>query len=152
MSIFFMNIIKGIFLGAGAILPGISSGVLCVILGIYQKLVNSILNLFKDFKNNFKFLLPFVIGGFIGVFIFGKSLNYFFSNFPTQSNFAFMGLILGTTPALFKNCSKNGFKLHYLIFTFVTFIFSIILIKYENSASISCLNTNYSTIYYVLCG
>lgn len=152
MFIFFKNIIKGIFLGAGAILPGISSGVLCVILGIYEKIVNSILNLFKDFKNNFKFLLSLAIGGFIGIFIFGKSLNYFFSSFPMQSNFAFMGLILGTTPALFKNCSKNGFKLHYLIYTLIAFIFSIILIKYENSASISCLNTSYSTIYYVLCG
>lgn len=149
---YFINIIKGIFLGAGAILPGISSGVLCVILGIYEKIINSILNLFKDFKNNFKFLLPLAIGGFVGIFIFGKSLNYFFSYFPMQSNFAFMGLILGTTPALLKNCSKNGFKLHYLTYTFVTFVFSIILIKYENSASISCLNSNYSTLYYVLCG
>ena len=152
MFIFFKNMIKGIFLGAGAILPGISSGVLCVILGIYEKLVNTILNLFKDFKNNFKFLLPLAIGGFIGVFIFGKILNYFFSNFPMQSNFAFMGLILGTTPALFKNCNKNGFKLHYLFYTFIAFILSIILIKYENSASISCLNINYSTFYYAVCG
>ena len=149
---FSKNVIKGIFLGAGAILPGISSGVLCVIFGIYEKLVNSILGIFKDFKNNFKFLFPLAIGGFVGILIFGKVLNFLFSRFPMQSNFAFMGLILGTTPTLLKNCSKNGFKLHYLFYTLITFIFSIILLKYENSSPISCINVNYSVYYYVLCG
>ena len=32
---FVLDIFKGIALGAGCILPGISSGVLCVIIGIY---------------------------------------------------------------------------------------------------------------------
>ena len=47
------DFIIGILLGSGAILPGISSGVLCVIFGIYDKLINSILGLFKNFKKNF---------------------------------------------------------------------------------------------------
>ena len=58
---FIKDIFKGICIGAGAILPGISSGVFCVILGIYDKLVSSVLNLFKDFKKNFLYLLPFGI-------------------------------------------------------------------------------------------
>ena len=37
---FVSSIFKGIALGAGAILPGISSGVLCVIFGIYEKLLD----------------------------------------------------------------------------------------------------------------
>ena len=36
--IFLFNYIKGILIGAGAIIPGISSGVLCVIFGIYETL------------------------------------------------------------------------------------------------------------------
>lgn len=56
---------KGILIGAGAILPGISSGVLCVIFGIYDKLVSSIVNFFSDTKKNFKFLFPILLG--IGV-------------------------------------------------------------------------------------
>ena len=146
------NILKGILLGAGAILPGISSGVICVILGIYEKIVNSILNIFKDFKNNLKFLLPLAIGGFIGVFAFGNGLNYIFSKFPMQLNYAFMGLILGTTPTLFKNSTKNGFKLHYLLYTIITFIISIILINYQNTASLSFLDINFSTLYYAISG
>ena len=49
---FLKNCIKGIAIGAGAILPGISSGVLCVILGIYEKLLDSILHFFHNIKNN----------------------------------------------------------------------------------------------------
>lgn len=50
---------KGIAIGAGAIIPGISSGVLCVIFGIYDKLLNSILNFLKHLKKmqNFYYLL-----------------------------------------------------------------------------------------------
>ena len=146
------NILKGILLGAGAILPGISSGVICVILGIYEKLVNSILNIFKDFKNNLNFLLPLVIGGIIGIFAFGNGLNYLFSMYPMQLNYSFMGLILGTTPTLFKNSTKNGFKLHYLIYTIIAFIISIIFINYQNTASFSCIDRNFSTLYYIICG
>ena len=54
----FFNVIKGIFIGAGAIVPGVSSGVLCVIFGIYEKLLDAVLNFFKDIKSNFKFLFP----------------------------------------------------------------------------------------------
>ena len=48
---FIISCLKGIAIGAGAILPGISSGVFCVIFGIYEKLLNSILYFFKDIKN-----------------------------------------------------------------------------------------------------
>ena len=66
---FILNCLKGIALGAGAILPGISSGVLCVSFGIYEKLLDSILNFFKDIKRNIKFLLPIVIGSGIGIIL-----------------------------------------------------------------------------------
>lgn len=58
------QIFKGIALGAGAILPGISSGVLCVVFGIYEKLIDSILGFFKDINGNLKFLLPLLARDF----------------------------------------------------------------------------------------
>ena len=51
--------VVGIFIGAGAILPGISSGVLCVIFGIYDKLVNSILGFFRNVKETYKLRFGF---------------------------------------------------------------------------------------------
>ena len=48
---YFYNFLIGILIGFGAILPGVSSGVFCVIFGIYEKLVDRIVNFFKDIKN-----------------------------------------------------------------------------------------------------
>ena len=75
---FMTNCIKGIAIGAGAIIPGLSSGVICVILGLYEKLLDKIINLFKDFKNNIKFLFPIGIGVICGVIVFGKILKYLY--------------------------------------------------------------------------
>ena len=63
---FIINCLKGIGVGAVAIIPGISSGVICVILGIYEKLLNSVMNFFKDIKTNLKFLFPIILGIGIG--------------------------------------------------------------------------------------
>ena len=91
---FLLNCVKGILIGSGAILPGISSGVLCIIFGIYEKLLDSIIHFFKNIKANIKFLLPISIGVAIGVLIFSNFLNYFLINFSLQTKSIFIGLIL----------------------------------------------------------
>ena len=129
---FFINYMKGILIGSGAILPGISSGVFCVIFGIYEKLINSILNLFHDFKKNMFFLLPIGLGGITGILLVGKLLNFLFNEYPMPTKFCFIGLILGSIPILFKQANhKNGFRLHYLIFLFIAFFIGVLSIKLE---------------------
>lgn len=129
---FGMKFLKGILIGAGAILPGISSGVLCVIFGIYEKLVNSILNLKNNLKENFLFLLPFASGGAVGIFLFSKLLNYFFHAFPMPTKSLFIGFIIGSVPILLKKAnSKRGFRLHYLLYLLVAFAIGISSIQLE---------------------
>lgn len=142
---FIISTLKGIAIGAGAILPGISSGVLCVIFGIYEKIVDSILGIFKDFKKNFLFLSPIFLGIFIGVFAFGNVLKYLFANFESQTKTLFIGLILGCIPCLFKQAnSKSGFRLHFLIYSIASFFIGLLLFKIENSTNISFSNnTNF---------
>lgn len=149
---FIISCIKGIALGAGAILPGISSGVLCVVFGIYEKLIDSILNFFKDIKSNIKFLLPFVIGIGIGVILFGNMLRLLFSNYPMQSKFCFIGLILGSIPSLIKTANnKKGFRLHYLIYTIATFLLTIFLLFLEKNIS-NTLASNTSFLFLIFAG
>ena len=96
----FLNIIKGIFIGAGAIVPGVSSGVLCVIFGIYEKLLDAVLNFFKDIKQNIKFLFPIALGVGIGVLLFSNILNYLLYEFPIQTKSIFIGFMLLTVKSL----------------------------------------------------
>ena len=138
---FIKDIFKGICIGAGAILPGVSSGVLCVIFGIYDKLINSVLNIFKDFKKNFLFLLPICIGAFLGIILLGKLLNFLFSSFPMPTKYAFIGLILGSIPILIKQLnSNNKFKKSYLFFTVISFIFGVSAVILENIISQNSIN------------
>lgn len=143
----------GILLGAGAILPGISSGVLCVIFGIYDKLVDCIFNLFRDFKKNFLYLLPIFLGGIIGIFIFGNILKTLFNKFPTPTSFCFIGLILGSVPILIKKInSEYHFKPRYLIFTLLTFILGCFLVFLEGNINFSSNVYDYSISFLILCG
>lgn len=88
------NLFAGILIGAGAILPGISSGVFLCCFGLYEKIVDSVLHFFKDIKNNIKFIFPIAFGIFIGVFAFGNLLKILFNKFYMEASFSFIGLIL----------------------------------------------------------
>ena len=52
---FIKTLLKGIVVGLGAITPGLSGSVLLVIFGLYQKALNAISTLFKNFKKNLFF-------------------------------------------------------------------------------------------------
>lgn len=150
---FLLNCIKGIAIGSGAILPGISSGVLCVIFGIYEKLLDSILNFFQDIKKNTKFLLPILIGIGIGILIFSNILNFFLYKFPIQTKSVFIGLILGSIPSLIKEVNtKSNFKLYYLLYTLFAFFIGIFSVFLEKHLSSTTITTNFSFVYLMLSG
>ncbi len=109
------NFLKGIIVGIGGIAPGLSGSVLLVIFGLYQKTVNAIGTLFKDFKKNMLFLIPLFLGFGIGVIIFSKIVNYFLNNFEMYTRFAFLGLVIGTIPLFYKEVKKEGFDKKYYI-------------------------------------
>lgn len=150
---YILDYIKGIGIGAGAILPGISSGVLCVIFDIYEKLVNSVLYFFTDIKKNFTYLFPIILGVFTGIVLFGNVLLFLFQTYPMQTRFSFIGLILGSIPALIKTANqKNKFHLYHLFFLLLTFLITLILLFIEHSSAPGSEITEYSFIYYILAG
>lgn len=142
---FVINLFKGIFIGSGAILPGISSGVLCVVIGIYEDLLDRVLNFFKNPIENFKFFLPYVIGGAIGVFLVGKLLLFLFEHYYIATCLSFIGLIIGSIPSIIKQCSNNIHNklLHWLLLL-LSLTFSLYLIAIERSLC-SPLNKAFTT-------
>lgn len=147
---FIKDIFKGICIGAGAILPGISSGVLCVIFGIYDKLVDSVLGLFHNFKKNFSFLLPLGIGGIIGIVLLGNLLEFFFRTYPMPTKYAFIGLILGSIPLLIQKIHMNrSFHKHYIIYAIIAFgigLFMVLLEEYIETSTLFTTSTNFTTL------
>ena len=107
------NFLKGIIVGIGGIAPGLSGSVLLVILGLYQKTINAIGTLFKDFKKNVTFLVPLFLGFGVGVILFSKIVDFLLGNYEMYTRFAFLGLVLGTIPLFYKEVKKEGFKKKY---------------------------------------
>ena len=149
----FLNVVKGIFIGAGAIIPGVSSGVLCVIFGIYEKLLDAVLNFFKDIKKNIKFLFPIALGVGIGVLLFSNILNYLLYEFPIQTKSIFIGLILGTIPSLIKEVNEKAtFKPQNVFYLLIALAIGIITVIVENQMDIVSNGDNISIMYLVMCG
>ena len=149
---FIKSFFQGILIGAGAILPGISSGVLCVIFGIYENLLDCVLSFFKNIKENFKYLFPIGLGSIIGVVLFGNILKYLFFAYPIQIKFIFIGLILGSIPSLIKeSTSKVNFKPYYLIFTLITLFLGIFLVILEQNVS-KFNDTDYNFLFLIISG
>ena len=55
-----MLILKGIIIGIGKIIPGVSGSMLAISMGIYQKMIDSVNNFFKDIKSNFLFFVVII--------------------------------------------------------------------------------------------
>ena len=107
------NIFGGIMIGIANIIPGVSGGTIIVLLGLFDKTMEAISNVFKikiSFKERMKnviFLLQIMIGVAIGLVGFAKVLDFLFSNFEHQTLFLFAGLIIFSLPMLKKQEMDN---------------------------------------------
>ena len=103
-----MRIFQGALIGLGAVLPGISGGVLCVVFGIYKPVMELLSNPFKNFRTHVPKLIPVIIGmgiGFLGV---ANLLSFFLERYPDQSVCLFIGLITGMLPSLWREAGEQG--------------------------------------------
>ena len=108
IKIFVIRIIQGAVIGAGAILPGISGGVLAVAFGIYQPMMAVLAKPFQNIKRYWKMFIPIFIGWAIGFLGLAGAIAKVLSINATVVISLFIGLILGTFPSLFHEGTKNG--------------------------------------------
>lgn len=93
---------KGLLIGASMLVPGVSGGTMAIILGIYDELISSINNFFKDFKKSFFFLMQFCIGAGIGFVLFARLISTALDKYELPMMYLFIGAILGGIPLLIK--------------------------------------------------
>lgn len=105
---FVIKVLQGALIGVGAVLPGISGGVLCVVFGIYKTVMELLAEPFKNFNTHLPKLLPIILGVVIGFLGIANILSVFLEKYPSQSICVFVGLIGGMIPSLFKEAGKQG--------------------------------------------
>ena len=116
------NIINGALIGIANIIPGISGGTVALLLGVYEKLTESIgdfLTAPKEKKRKiFKFLSQIFAGVVTGLLIFAKVIDFLYTNYRESTSFFFLGLIVASLPLVLthrdnKKINKHG-KLWFL--------------------------------------
>lgn len=103
------NAIYGMLIGIANAIPGVSGGTMAVILNIYDKIMYSIS--LKNIKEHLKFLIPLAIGAVLGIFALSNVIVGALQNYPMALNFSFIGLVLGSIPALYKKA--KGDEIHH---------------------------------------
>lgn len=125
-----IRFVKGIFIGSGAILPGVSGGALAAIFGIYEEIINFLSNFRKEFKNKIVYLLPVGLGGIFGVFVLAYPIESLLRTHPVYILLFFMGCIFGTVPLLYRQAGKYGRSgKHLLITIFTATVFFFFLVS-----------------------
>ena len=89
-----LDVLRGMVIGLANVIPGVSGGTMMVSMGIYDKLIYSINNLFKKFKECFKILLPYLIGMAAAIILGSVALKVAFEKYPLPTNTLFIGLII----------------------------------------------------------
>ena len=119
---FFKNLLCGAAIGVAMIIPGVSGGTVAVLLNIYDKLINALGNLRKDFKANIAFLLPVLFGVVLAFAAMYFPLKYALEYAPFPTVMLFAGLMVGSFPKLFKDSKAFGFEKLHIISVVLPFI------------------------------
>ena len=103
------DLLCGILIGAGAILPGVSGGVLAVVFDIYRPFME-VLTHPRDGHPQILAVVPapsawVACVGFLG---FAKGIAAAIDVSSTVTTWLFIGLIVGTVPSLFREAGKEG--------------------------------------------
>lgn len=120
-----LRFIKGMFIGSGFILPGVSGGALAAIFGIYERLIGFLADIRKDFKNNLLFFLPVGLGAGFGIVLFSTGLSYLLERYETIILWFFIGAMVGTIPSLWKEAGKEGRNLIDYVILVLSFVFGL---------------------------
>ena len=143
MKSIFIHIIKGAIMGAANVIPGVSGGTMALVMGIYERLINSINHLnfntlkkifiTRDFKSFAKdtdlfFLISITVGIFISIFSLSILLEFLFEKHKILVLSYFFGLIfasvffVGKTIKIYSPLSIFLFLIGFLIAGGMVFI------------------------------
>lgn len=105
----FVLLIQGIILGITGILPGISIGTMALVLGVYERTIESLVIIFSPrgwrnfplLRRAVVFMVPLTFGVVVSMVGLAKLLLLIMDRWELFVNLAFFGILLGSIPQLF---------------------------------------------------
>ncbi|MBR4123217.1 MAG: DUF368 domain-containing protein [Clostridia bacterium] len=131
------NFFKGLLIGLGAIIPGLSGGTMAVITNSFEEILKSITNIFIDFKKSFFFLFSIGIGAIISIFSFSFFLDFFNLEYPIFSKYTYIFITLISTVIFSKNSIKAAINKNTVLSLLIGFCLSFSISFLTENISIS---------------
>lgn len=128
--------IKGILIGIGKVIPGVSGSLIAVMLHVYEEAIFAINHFFQHPKKHFCFLIPIGLGVVLSAVLFSNVLLFFLNHAYYLTMFLFIGLILGTVPNFQKEFSfvKKTDRLIFLVSFFLPFFIPLFSFSISSSS------------------
>lgn len=127
--------LKGILVGFGAIMPGISGGTLCVAFGMYDYIIGLLSRPRETLKKHWAKLLIFILGaglGFIGLSGLAGALLEANGKLVTC---VFIGFVIGTMPSLWHSAGKKGRGSPSYVSMAVSFVIMLAILIFLRNAN-----------------
>ncbi len=122
MKSILITILKGLWIGGTLTVPGVSGGSMAMILGVYDKLIESVgafMHHGKDKKKAFLFLLEIGLAGIIGFVLFSRLVSTLMARFPLAICFFFAGAVAGGIPIILRSAQIKRPKVLDLLFVLI---------------------------------
>ncbi|MDO4547184.1 MAG: DUF368 domain-containing protein [Clostridia bacterium] len=141
--------VQGALVGAGAILPGISGGVLLVAFGIYEPMMAILANPIKSFSRYYKMFIPFLIGWVAGFILLAGAVEMLFNASSALAMMLFAGLICGTMPALISESELSGSGKSWTPYV-ISLAAAFFVLKILDGQGVETISPN--ALWYLFCG
>ena len=146
---FLWKVLQGALIGLGAVLPGISGGVLSVVFRVYRPIMELLADPVHKWRTHLPKLFPYMIGsaaGFLGV---ANLLSYILKAYPDPSVCVFVGLIGGMLPSLWREAGEQGRSVENGIVSVGTFAAMLCLLLFLQNSEAAVEPGTFS---YLFCG
>lgn len=131
------TIFKGILIGIGKILPGISGSLIAISVGIYERCIEILSNIKREFMHNIKFIFLLCVGILIGIIVGSKFLSYIIIKYYYISLCIFIGIIISMTFNIYRMVNINIKNIFYVL---IPIIFAFIINNFKISLKLDVTN------------
>ena len=90
------DLLCGALIGAGAILPGVSGGVLAVVFDVYRPVMETLTHPVRGLRKYWPIFLPLGIGSMVGFLGLAKAITAAYALSAAATVWLFIGLIAGS--------------------------------------------------------
>ena len=143
--------LKGFAIGSVDVIPGISGGTVALMLGIYEKIIDSIFNLefgiinfilqkkeksLEHFKKlNWKFIICLTLGIITALFFGANLISALLEKWPNELKSLFLGLILGSIIVPWIQIKKKTFLIYAILLISIALTFLVFSTSYSTKTN-----------------